>query len=45
VSHVRAVPVDTGIFSREKRGEWAYYALVPGALDALSAILSTSSRY
>jgi ArsR family transcriptional regulator len=42
ISHHLKVLVDAGIFSRDKRGKWAYYALVPGALDALSAVLSTS---
>ncbi len=42
VSHHLKVLVDAGILSRDKRGKWAYYALVPGALDALSAVLSTS---
>jgi ArsR family transcriptional regulator, arsenate/arsenite/antimonite-responsive transcriptional repressor len=32
--------VDADIFTRDKRGVWAYYALVPAALDALSAVLS-----
>jgi ArsR family transcriptional regulator len=30
------VLVDAGILSRDKRGTWAYYRLVPGALDALA---------
>jgi ArsR family transcriptional regulator len=42
VSHHLKVLVDAGIFSREQRGKWAYYALVPRALDALSAVLSTT---
>ncbi len=43
ISHHLKVLVDAGIFSREQRGKWAYYALVPRALDALSAVLSTTS--
>jgi ArsR family transcriptional regulator len=43
ISHHLKVLVDAGIFTREKRGKWAYYALVPGALDALSAVLRTAS--
>jgi ArsR family transcriptional regulator, arsenate/arsenite/antimonite-responsive transcriptional repressor len=43
ISHHLKILVEAGIFSREKRGKWAYYALVPGALDALSSVLSTSS--
>jgi ArsR family transcriptional regulator len=41
ISHHLKILVEAGIFSRDKRGVWAYYALVPGALDALSAVLST----
>src|SRR5437764_11863333 len=36
VSHHLKILVDAGIFSRDKRGVWAYYALVPAAMDALS---------
>ena len=39
VSHHLKVLVDAGLLSRDKRGVWAYYRLVPGALDALSATL------
>ena len=35
VSHHLKVLVDAGLLTREKRGVWAYYALVPGALDAV----------
>jgi ArsR family transcriptional regulator, arsenate/arsenite/antimonite-responsive transcriptional repressor len=42
VSHHLKVLVDAGIFSRDKRGVWAYYSLVPGAMDALSDVLSSS---
>ena len=41
VSHHLKILVDAGIFTRDKRGVWAYYALVPSALDALSAVLHT----
>jgi ArsR family transcriptional regulator len=36
VSHHLKVLVDAGILSRDKRGTWAYYRLVPGALDAVA---------
>ena len=39
VSHHLKVLVDTGIFTREKRGTWAYYRLVPGALDSIARSL------
>jgi ArsR family transcriptional regulator, arsenate/arsenite/antimonite-responsive transcriptional repressor len=42
ISHHLKVLVDAGIFTREQRGKWAYYALVPRALDALSAVLCGS---
>ena len=40
ISHHLKILVDAGIFTRDKRGVWAYYALVPSALDALAAVLS-----
>ncbi len=43
ISHHLKVLADAGIFTRDKRGVWAYYALVPEALNALSAALSTTS--
>jgi hypothetical protein len=33
--------VEAGILDRGKRGVWAYPGLVPGALDPLTAVLST----
>lgn len=39
ISHHLKILVDAGIFSRDKRGVWAYYALRPGTLQALAAIL------
>jgi ArsR family transcriptional regulator, arsenate/arsenite/antimonite-responsive transcriptional repressor len=43
ISHHLKILVDAGIFTRDQRGKWAYYALVPRALDALSTVLSTSA--
>ena len=43
ISHHLKVLVGAGIFTRDKRGVWAYYALVPEALNALSAVLSPTS--
>jgi hypothetical protein len=34
------VLVEAGILDRGKRGVWTYSGLVPGALDALAAVLS-----
>jgi ArsR family transcriptional regulator len=41
VSHHLKVLVDAGLLTREKRGVWAYFTLVPGALDSLAAVLVT----
>jgi ArsR family transcriptional regulator, arsenate/arsenite/antimonite-responsive transcriptional repressor len=41
ISHHLKILVDAGIFTRDKRGKWAYYALVPSALDAIAAVLRT----
>ena len=43
ISHHLKVLVEAGIFTRDKRGVWAYYALVPEALNALSVVLSPTS--
>ncbi|MCU1408546.1 MAG: transcriptional regulator [Microbacteriaceae bacterium] len=42
VSHHLKVLTDAGFLSRTKRGTWAYYALVPGALDSLASVLVTA---
>lgn len=44
VSHHLKVLVDAGFLSRSKRGTWSYYSLVPGALDSVSALLTTGPR-
>jgi ArsR family transcriptional regulator, arsenate/arsenite/antimonite-responsive transcriptional repressor len=44
ISHHLKILVDAGIFTRDKRGVWAYYALVPASLDALAAVLTPSAR-
>jgi len=41
ISHHLKILVEAGILSRDKRGVWAYYALVPSALEGISAALST----
>ncbi|WP_043806371.1 ArsR/SmtB family transcription factor [Paenarthrobacter aurescens] len=40
VSHHLKILVDAGLLHREKRGTWAYYSLVPGALDDVAGILA-----
>lgn len=42
VSHHLKVLVDAGFLTRSKRGTWAYYRLVPGALDSVSRLLITA---
>lgn len=39
VSHHLKVLAEAGFVTREKRGVWAYYTLVPGAVGALTAHL------
>jgi ArsR family transcriptional regulator len=39
VSHHMKQLVEAGLVSREQRGKWAFYAVVPQALDALGAAL------
>jgi ArsR family transcriptional regulator len=43
VSHHMKVLVDAGLLTREQRGRWAYYALVPHALNALAAVISVDA--
>ena len=43
ISHHLKILVDAGIFSRDKRGVWAYYALRPAALRALADILQPTA--
>lgn len=42
VSHHLKTLVDAGLVQREKRGVWAYFSLVPGALDGVGRLLSTA---
>jgi len=42
ISHHLKILVEAGIFTRDKRGVWAYYALVPSALNTLADVLSTA---
>ncbi|MBT2502136.1 helix-turn-helix transcriptional regulator [Curtobacterium sp. ISL-83] len=44
VSHHLKVLVDAGILHREKRGTWAYFSLVPGALDILADLITAPTR-
>lgn len=40
VSHHLRVLLDAGLVSREQRGSWAFYRVVPEALAALRALLA-----
>ncbi|HWH25625.1 MAG TPA: metalloregulator ArsR/SmtB family transcription factor [Pseudolysinimonas sp.] len=41
VSHHLKILVEAGYLTRSQRGTWAYYALVPGALDDVARLLVT----
>jgi ArsR family transcriptional regulator len=41
VSHHLKILVEAGLLRREKRGTWAYYSLVPGALEGTARLLAT----
>ena len=41
VSHHLKVLTDAGLVTRDKRGVWAYFALVPGALEQVAHHLGT----
>ena len=43
VSHHLKILMDAGYLTRSKRGTWAYYKLVPGSLDRVSALLATAA--
>ena len=40
ISHHLKILVDAGILHREKRGVWAYYSIIPGALERVAAVLT-----
>ena len=40
VSHHLKVLTDAGYLTREKRGTWAYYSVVPGALESVTEHLA-----
>ena len=43
VSHHMKVLVDAGLLTRDKRGVWAYYRLVPERLEAVAAAIAPRS--
>src|SRR5918997_5714165 len=44
VSHHLKILVDAGVLAREQRGNWAYYRLVPDALDTLARLITAPSQ-
>jgi len=44
VSHHLKVLVDAGLLHRDKRGVWAYFTLIPEAMDNLADVLSSTQR-
>jgi ArsR family transcriptional regulator, arsenate/arsenite/antimonite-responsive transcriptional repressor len=44
VSHHLKVLTGAGLVQRDKRGVWAYYRVVPGALSGLAAVFSGPSE-
>ena len=42
VSHHLKVLTDAGFLTRSKRGTWAYFALLPGALDSVARLLASA---
>lgn len=44
VSHHLKVLVDAGLLERSQRGKWAYYRIVPAALDALAGVFARATQ-
>ena len=42
VSHHLKVLTDAGFLTRTQRGNWAHFALVPGALDSVARLLTSA---
>ncbi|GGH90934.1 ArsR/SmtB family transcription factor [Arthrobacter liuii] len=40
VSHHLKILLEAGLLHREKRGTWAYFSLIPGALDNVAGVLA-----
>ena len=45
VSHHLKVLVEAGYLDRSKRGTWAYFREVPGALDSAARLLATVEQH
>ena len=44
VSHHMKLLVEAGLVTREQRGKWAYFSVVPTALTALAESLASTTR-
>jgi ArsR family transcriptional regulator len=44
VSHHLKILVDAGILTREQRGKWAYYRVVPDSLRDIARLIAPSVR-
>lgn len=44
VSHHMRLLVEAGLLERKQRGKWAYFRLVPSALDTLAHLVSTLAQ-
>jgi len=44
VSHHLKVLVDAGLLAREQRGRWAYYRLIPDALQTLGQLVAATTN-
>lgn len=44
VSHHLKVLIEAGLLERSQRGKWAYYRIVPAALDALAGVFARAAR-
>lgn len=45
VSHHLKILVEAGLLERAQRGKWAYYRLVPAALDALAGVFARAGHH
>lgn len=43
VSHHLKILVEAGLLERTQRGKWAYYRLVPAALEALAGVFGRAT--
>lgn len=43
VSHHMKLLVDAGLVTREQRGKWAFFSIVPGVLDSLARALGSAA--